>query len=99
MSFVLAFHPEAAAELECVTGDYEARVRGLGSRFREEIERACRTIVQQPLLWRLRPAGYHRVNLPGFPYYVAYVIHGGSVFVIAIGHASRRPDYFKNRVP
>lgn len=26
MSFVLEFLPEAAAEVECVTGDYEARV-------------------------------------------------------------------------
>ena len=55
MSFVLEFLPESAAELECVTGDYEARTKGLGSRFRAEVEIACGAIVQHPFLWRLRP--------------------------------------------
>lgn len=71
MSFVLEFLPEASAEVECVTGDYEARLIGLGVRFRREIESACVAIVQHPLLWRLRPTGYRRVNLPGFPCYIA----------------------------
>ena len=74
MSFVLEFLPESPAELECVTGDYEARSKGLGSRFRAEVESACAAIVHHPYLWRLRPGGYRRVNLPGFPYYVAFVL-------------------------
>ncbi|MDA1276627.1 MAG: hypothetical protein O2960_21625 [Verrucomicrobia bacterium] len=74
MSFVLEFLLEAFAEAECVTGDYEARSAGLGSRFRAEVESACAAIVQHPLLWRLRPGGYRRVNLPGFPYYIAFVL-------------------------
>jgi hypothetical protein len=91
--------PEAAAEVECVTGDYEARSVGLGVRFRTEIESACAAIVQHPLLWRLRPAGYRRVNLPGFPFYVAFVTDDQYALVIAIAHAGRHPDYFKNRIP
>ena len=75
MSFVLEFIPEASAEVECATGDYEARSIGLGARFRAGVESACAAIVQHPLLWRLRPAGYRRVNLPGFPYYIAFVIN------------------------
>jgi hypothetical protein len=46
MSFVLEFLPEAFAEIECVTGDYEARAVGLGARFRREVESACAAIVQ-----------------------------------------------------
>lgn len=38
MSLALDFLPEAAAEAECVTGDYEASTPGLGLRFRLEIE-------------------------------------------------------------
>ena len=57
MSLVLEFLPEARAEVECVTGDYEARVPGLGVRFREEVESVCAAIVQHPLLWRERPGG------------------------------------------
>jgi hypothetical protein len=69
MSFVLEFLPEAAAEVQCVIGDYEARAPGLGVRYRCEVESVCAAIVQHPLMWRLRPGGYRRVNLPGFPYF------------------------------
>ncbi len=41
--------------------------------------------------------GYRRVNLPGFPYYVAYFIRGEQVLVAAVGHGSRHPDYWKRR--
>ena len=99
MSFVLEFLPEASAEGECVTGDYEARSVGLGARFRSEVESACAAIVQHPLLWRLRPSGYRRVNLPGFPYYIAFVTDEQQALVIAVAHSSRHPDYFKGRLP
>jgi plasmid stabilization system protein ParE len=99
MSFVLEFLPEASAEVECVTGDYEARTKGLGSRFRAEIESVCAAIIQHPLLWRLRPGGYRRVNLPGFPYYIAFATTENEVLIIAVAHTSRRPNYFTNRIP
>jgi plasmid stabilization system protein ParE len=95
---VLDFLPEAAAEVECVTGDYEARVPGLGVRFREEVETVTAAILQHPLLWRERPGHYRRVNLPGFPYYIAYILRGEQILVVAVAHANRHPDYWKNRV-
>lgn len=98
MSLVLEFLPEARAEVECVTGYYEARVPGLGVRFREEVESACAAIVQHPLLWRERPNGCRRVNLPGFSYYVAFVLREDRVLIIAVAHASRHPNYWKSRM-
>lgn len=99
MSLALEFVGEAFAELECITGDYEAKVSGLGARFREEVESVCAAIVQHPLLWRERPEGFRRVNLPGFSYYVAFVVREERIFVVAVAHASRHPDYFRNRLP
>lgn len=99
MSLVLQFLPEAFAEVECVTGDYEARSPGLGLRFRHEIESACAAILQHPFLWRLRPAGHRRVNLPGFPYYLAFITEEHQVLIVAVAHASRHPDHFKGRLP
>jgi plasmid stabilization system protein ParE len=99
MSFVLEFLPEASAEVECATGDYEALSRGLGVRFRSEVESACAAIVQHPLLWRLRPAGYRRVNLPGFPYYIAFILAEEQVLIIAVAHSSRHPNYLRRRIP
>lgn len=99
MNFVLEFLPEASAEADCATGDYEAKVPGLGVRFREEVESACTAIVQHPLLWRERQGGYRRVNLPGFPYYIAFVLREERVLVTAVAHGSRHPDYWKSRMP
>jgi hypothetical protein len=48
--------------MNLVIGDYEAKVPGLGARFRHEVEEACSAIVQHPLLWRLREQGWRRVN-------------------------------------
>jgi hypothetical protein len=39
------------------------------------------------------------VNLPGFPYYVAFVTDEEFALVVAVAHASRHPDYFKKRIP
>jgi len=98
MSVVLEFAPDARAELECVTADYEAKVPGLGVRFRSEVERACEGITQFPYLWSERPGGWRRVNLPGFPYYIAYVVLGELILVLAVAHAGRHPRYWKQRL-
>lgn len=94
---MLAFLPEAADEVEEATEFYEQRTTGLGVRFRKVVENACALIVRQPLLWRERSGDFRRVNLLGFPYYIAYLVRGNRIFVIAIAHASRHPDYWKHR--
>ena len=97
MSAVLEFLPEAKCDADEATRFYERCVPGLGARFRAEVESVCTAIVRQPLLWRERRGGYRRVNIPGFPYYVAYFIRGELILVTAVGHSSRHPDYWKRR--
>jgi plasmid stabilization system protein ParE len=99
MNLALEFVPEALAEVECATGDYEAATAGLGVRFRREVESACAAILEHPLLWRIRRGGFRRVNLPGFPYYISFVLADRIVLVLAVAHASRHPDYWKTRMP
>ena len=50
-----------------------------------------------PDLPRIRPGGYRRVNLKVFPYYVAYVLHQGDVWVLAIAQGHRKPEYWIGR--
>jgi hypothetical protein len=38
------------------------------------------------------------MNLHKFPYYIAYFIRGECMFIAAVAHASRHPDYWKNRL-
>jgi plasmid stabilization system protein ParE len=95
----MEFLPEALVDAEETTRFYESCVPGLGRRFRVELENVCAAIDRQPLLRNQRAGGYRRANLPGFPHYVAYFLRDERIVVAAIGHASRHPDYWKNRRP
>ena len=94
----LNFLREATEEFFEVIGYYEAQQEGLGSRFRQEVLNVCQSVSRQPLLWRERAGGYRRVNCPVFPYYIAYVVRGDRILVIAVAHGHRRPNYWKKRV-
>lgn len=94
----LDFIPEASAELYEAAAYYESKQQGLGWRFRNEVLEVCRSIAQQPLLWRERPGGYRRVNCPVFPYYIPYFIRGDVIVIAAVAHGHRRPGYWKQRL-
>ena len=91
---MLEFLPEAAQEAADVTAHYEEAEPGLGQLFRRELQSATAAILLYPLLWRQRRGGYRRVNLPGFPFYVASAPRRNRVRVVAIGHGARQPGYF-----
>ena len=97
MESILEFLPEAKVDAEEATKYYESQVRGLGLRFRIELEKICEAIIRQPLLWRERLGGYRRVNFPSFPYYIAYFIRNERIIVAAVGHAARHPNYWTER--
>ena len=90
--------PEAQQEfLESVLY-YESKEPGLGIRFRNEVEATVNWILQHPEIARLRPKGYRRVNLRSFPHYVAYVIREQTIWITAIAHGHRRPEFWLSRI-
>jgi hypothetical protein len=54
-------------------------------------------IADHPELYRLRPGGYRRINLQGFPYYVPYVVREQILWVLAVAHGSCKPLYWISR--
>jgi hypothetical protein len=54
---------EAEREFAASVAYYESRERGLGLRFREEVEAVVEWICRFPEAPRLRKKGYRRVNL------------------------------------
>ena len=95
----LSFLSDAGDELKMAAAYYEEREEGLGTRFRDEVSKACQRILQDPYLWRERRGGYRRVNLPVFPYYVAYFVRDDAIIIAAISHGHRLPGYWRRRVP
>ena len=89
--------PEAAQEFEDAVVYFEEAEPGLGVRFRAELDTHVRWIAQNPTIPRLRDGVYRRVNLQVFPYYIAYLIKNESVWILAIAHGHRRPNYWIDR--
>jgi hypothetical protein len=89
--------PEARRELQGAADLYEKQQSGLGRRLWQETDEHIAWIAQHGEVPRLRFGGYRRVNLRIFPYYIAYIVRGNVLWILAIAHSHRRPDYWIDR--
>ena len=90
---------EATAEFADAIARYESIESGLGIRLKHEVRAAVAWIAENAGLPRVRPNGYRRVNLKVFPYYLAYMLWNDTIWVLAVAHAARRPEYWIGRRP
>ncbi|QTA91706.1 type II toxin-antitoxin system RelE/ParE family toxin [Desulfonema magnum] len=90
---------QAFEELNDAIAYYEEQQTGLGLRLRlkEEFERHVSWILGNSDVPRVRGGGYHRVNLRTFPYYIAYIVRKNTLWIIAVAHGHRRPEYWIKR--
>jgi toxin ParE1/3/4 len=88
---------EAAEELNQAIIRYEEIEPGLGVRLKEEARQALRWIEANAELPRVRPKGYRRVNMKVFRYYIACHIWEDTIWILAIAHSYRRPEYWIER--
>lgn len=88
---------EAEEELAESINFYEEIEAGLGLRLKEDVRNAIRWIASNSSVPRLRRTGYQRVNLPVFRHYIAYFVEDDTIWILAIAHSARRPDYWISR--
>jgi plasmid stabilization system protein ParE len=91
------FHPEAETEFIAAIDWYEDRSSGLGADFAVEIHGAIQRAVTLPLAWPLIDGDIRRVLANRFPYGVLYALDNGSIYILAVMHLRRRPDYWRSR--
>ena len=91
------FLPEARDELLEAVAYYEGEASGLGSRLWEEVDRYIAWIARNYEVPRSRPGGYRRVNLKLFPCYISYIVREPVIWILAIAHGHRRPEYWVDR--
>jgi plasmid stabilization system protein ParE len=89
--------PQAGDEFEEAAASYNEKKPGLGERFRDEVDRHIRWIARHAEIPRPRPGGYRRVNLKVFPHYIAYMRFREALWILAIAHAHREPEYWIGR--
>jgi len=71
------------------------RSRGAGVSL--EVSRAIERILEAPLRYSLGRRGERRFVLDRFPYTLLYRVREDHIFITAVAHQSRRPDYWRDR--
>lgn len=88
------FSEYAHFELTDATAYYELEFEGLGARFRNEVAVALKRITSNPEAWAVERGTIRKCLLHKFPYKILYSIETDHIFVIAVAHQHRRPDYW-----
>ena len=98
MMLELWFHPEVSEEVKSAYFWYQEQADGLGDDFIDELEETYRKIIDTPERWSFFQKGFRRCLLFRFPFSVIYRQHNDAVYVIAVMHNRRKPDYWLSRL-
>lgn len=93
----ILFHPAVAIEIKASYEWYHDQSEGLGDDFLSELESAYQAIIELHDTWPRFNTLYRRFLLSKFPFSVVYRENEHSIFVVAVMHSSRKPNYWKNR--
>jgi len=91
------FHPHAEKELEQIENHYDSIGEELGDRFRDEIQVAISRILKFPNGCQALSENVRRYNMRWFPYGIVYYVNPNEVFIMAVMHDRREPDYWTYR--
>jgi plasmid stabilization system protein ParE len=88
------FSKLAKQELDDAANFYEIEYQGLGTQFRSEIKKSILRITEYPEAWSIERGDVRKCILHRFPYKILYSIEEDHLFIIAIAHQHRKPDYW-----
>ncbi len=93
------YHPQQSqGELEESIAYYEQQKTGLGRALQSAIEKAIGRIQQNPQIGApYKTTEFRHYVVQRFPYVVFYVALEEVLWIVAIAHGKRRPDYWKRR--
>lgn len=91
------FHPEAETEFFQAIEYYEEVEAGLGYRFSAEVMAAIGRIVTLPAAWPRLSGDIRRCLTNRFPFGVIYSLDTEEIFILAVMHLRREPNYWNLR--
>ena len=93
------FHPAARLELLDAIEYYRNKSPDLARTFYEDIERCLKELLEFPELAPVKhPVGVRSQPLHRFPYSVLYTVDPDVLYIVAIAHQKRRPNYWLRRL-
>ncbi len=93
------FHPEALDDAIEARAFLERQQPGLGSAFDQEVTAAIQLIRSHPLLYPVERGRVRRCLLKRFRYSILFADLPGRIWIAAVAHHKRRPDYWHHRRP
>ena len=96
--FQIEFHPAAIREIRDAIAWYRDRDDRAGSELRTLITAAEELVQRSPEAWAAYFHGTRGFRFQKYPFVLAYVIRGGTVFVVALAHTSLEPGYWRERL-
>jgi toxin ParE1/3/4 len=92
------FHAEATAELDEAITYYEQRELGLGLDFLSVVMESVLRIRRFPKLGaRYKNTRMRHTVVRRFPYVLFYREYADVIWIAAVAHGKRRPDYWRRR--
>ncbi len=92
-----SFHPEAEVEFTEAIDYYEERERGLGYDFAVEVYSAIERTIAFPKTWPVIEEDIRRSLVRRFPYGILYSEEKEGIYIVAVMHLHREPEYWKHR--
>jgi len=93
------FTREARSELLAQTAYYETIRKGLGARFRAEVEASAQLAAAFPLHGKPAPGGTRRRLVADFPFKLFYTSTEYGILIHAVAGDHQLPEYWLSRVP
>ena len=91
------FNELAVREMNDAIAYYELQFSGLGIAFKEDIKKAVNRITKYPKAWPIVDEDIRKYILHKYPYNVYYSLEKDHLYVIAIAHQHRKPNYWIDR--
>lgn len=97
MAHELRYHPLARQEYLEALEFYKQRSISVALDFQSEYERIEDQIIAFPESghFELDRQQYKKRHLTNYPFTIVYRIQQGTIFILAVAHQSRNPDYWK----
>lgn len=93
----IALSPAARQETQTAAEYYEEKVQGLGKAFIESLRSSLNHVRNYPYASVLIKPNYRRHLLNRFPFGIIYRIDSEIIYIVAIMHLKRKPDYWRSR--
>jgi uncharacterized secreted protein with C-terminal beta-propeller domain len=92
------FHQAAKEEFLSARDYYDDLIFGLGKSFIIEIEKTINIIKRNPLAYPIIKKNIRKAVIMKFPYSILYIIEKDLIYLLAIMHQKRKPNYWHTRL-